>query len=186
MSRAIPTTLIAAALLASACKKDEPAAESTPTKTTAAAAMPAASAKGAHEGHEMPSAAAVEYKALTGDGKVFFDGTKDGDTLKGPEKDGKVSVNVKMGVEGATIKPAGALEPNTGHHHIIIDGKGGAEGTVVPADETHLHFGKGQTEATLELTPGEHTLTLQLADGFHRSYGEAWSATVKVNVAAGT
>jgi len=57
-------------------------------------------------------------------------------------------------------------------------------GEVVPKDDTHLHFGQGQTEATIRVQPGAHKLTLQLADGIHRSYGEAQSATINVTVAA--
>jgi hypothetical protein len=182
MKPATHSIVLAIALAAAACgKKEEPA-----PVTTMAAAEPAPmpNASGSHEGHDMPKAASVEYAAPTVPGKVFFDGTKDGDTVKGPEADGKIAVMVKMGVEGLTIKPAGALESGTGHHHIVIDAPGAAEGTVVPADASHLHFGKGQTEATLQLTPGEHSLTLQFADGFHRSYGPAWSSTIKVKVAA--
>jgi hypothetical protein len=37
----------------------------------------------------------------------------------------------------------------------------------VPADAQHVHFGKGQTETTLELAPGQHTLQLLLGDGNH-------------------
>ena len=59
----------------------------------------------------------------------------------------------------------------TGHHHLIVDGKAVPKGSVVPADATHMHFGKGQTETTLKLPPGKHTLTLQFADGAHQSYG---------------
>jgi hypothetical protein len=53
---------------------------------------------------------------------------------------------------------------------------------VVGADATHIHFGKGQEETELELEPGEYTLTLQFADGFHRSYGEKMSTTIKITV----
>jgi len=55
-------------------------------------------------------------------------------------------------------------------------------GTVVPKDSTHLHFGKGQTETTVQLTPGKHKLTLQFADGLHRSYGGKLATTISVNV----
>ena len=53
---------------------------------------------------------------------------------------------------------------------------------MVPADATHLHFGKGQTETMLKLTPGKHTLTLQFADGAHQSYGPDLSSTITVEV----
>ena len=89
---------------------------------------------------------------------------------------------VKMEVEGYTIGPVGDLAKGKGHHHLIVDGGPLAEGTVVPTDKTHIHFGKGQTETELELPPGKHKLTLQFADGAHRSYGPAMSETIEVTV----
>lgn len=91
-------------------------------------------------------------------------------------------VKLVFGVSGAEVKPAGELVQGTGHHHVIINGEPTPQGQVVPADETHIHYGKGQTEAELELEPGEHTLTMQFADGMHRSYGPSASATIKVTV----
>ncbi len=92
------------------------------------------------------------------------------------------SVLVEMGVNGMEIEPAGEVSKGVGHHHIIIDGGFLPTGETIPADKTHIHYGKGQTEATIELTPGEHTLTLQFANGLHQSYGEQWSKTITVNV----
>ena len=108
-------------------------------------------------------------------GRVFFVELADGAKVKSP-------VHVKFGLEGMTVAPAGTPDLNTGHHHLIVDGAGIPAGSAVPKDDTHLHFGKGQTETDLALTPGEHTLTLQLADGNHLSFGEAWSATIKLTV----
>lgn len=90
---------------------------------------------------------------------------------------------VKMDVEGYTIGPVGDLAKGKGHHHLIVDGGPTPEGTVVPADATHIHFGKGQTETELDLAPGKHKLTLQFADGAHRSYGPAMSQTIEIEVA---
>ncbi len=106
---------------------------------------------------------------------VYFENLEDGQEVG-------TSVLVKMGVSGMEIKPAGEVEKGFGHHHIIIDGSPVALGKMVPADKTHIHFGKGQTETTLELTPGEHTLTLQFANGVHQSYGPDWSKTITVTV----
>lgn len=101
-----------------------------------------------------------------------------------PMNGAKVSqkFKVKMGVDGYTIGPVGDLAKGKGHHHLIVDSGPIAEGTVVPADKTHIHFGKGQTETEVELTPGKHKLTLQFADGAHRSYGPAMSQTIEVTV----
>lgn len=89
---------------------------------------------------------------------------------------------VRMGAEQVEIKPAGALAKGSGHHHLIIDGASIPVGQLIPADDRHLHFGKGQTETEVTLKPGQHTLTLQLADGIHRSYGEKFSSTIVVTV----
>ena len=108
--------------------------------------------------------------------RVFFIEPATGSTVASP-------VAIKMGVEGMTVSPAGTVTPGTGHHHLIVDGKPGALGEVVPADDTHIHYGKGQTEASLALPPGPHTLTLQFADGMHRSYGPTMSSMVQITVA---
>jgi hypothetical protein len=92
------------------------------------------------------------------------------------------TVLVEMGVNGMEVEPAGEINKGKGHHHIIIDGGYMKTGETIPANETHIHYGKGQTEATIELSPGKHTLTLQFANGIHQSYGEAWSKTIMVNV----
>ena len=57
-------------------------------------------------------------------------------------------------------------------------------GTVVPKDDTHLHYGQAQTEAQLMLTPGPHTLTMQFADGAHMSYGPQMASTIKITVSS--
>ncbi|WP_374619612.1 DUF4399 domain-containing protein [Pandoraea sp.] len=107
--------------------------------------------------------------------RVFFVAPTNGATVSNP-------VVVKFGVEGMAIKPAGDMTSNTGHHHLIIDGDSIPAGQVVPTDDTHLHFGKGQTETSVNLTPGDHTLTIQFANGAHQSYGPAMSQTIKVHV----
>jgi len=91
-------------------------------------------------------------------------------------------VKVVMAVHGMQLHKAGDLIDGTGHHHLIIDGSFVAQGEAVAKDETHKHFGKGQSETTLHLTPGDHTLTLQFADGHHQSYGKAMSQTIKLHV----
>ena len=89
---------------------------------------------------------------------------------------------VKFEVKGMKIEPAGALKEGTGHHHLIIDGGPVPHRQVVAKDATHIHYGKGETEAELTLTPGKHTLTMQFADGNHASYGPEMSATIRVTV----
>ncbi len=89
---------------------------------------------------------------------------------------------VKFGVTGMKVEKSTVNTPGTGHHHLIIDGQPTPAGQVVEKDLTHLHFGGGQTEAEVTLTPGKHTLTLQFADAAHISYGPTMSQTITVNV----
>jgi hypothetical protein len=83
-------------------------------------------------------------------------------------------------VMGMKVKPAGELVEGTGHHHLIINGQHVPKGEVVPADDNHIHFGKGQTSTKVKLEKGKNTLTLQFADGLHRSYGKKYSKTITV------
>jgi hypothetical protein len=122
-----------------------------------------------------PPAAPEAMQPPVAGARVFFIEPATGSTVASP-------VAIKMGVEGMTVSPAGTVAAGTGHHHLIIDGKPGALGEVVPADDTHIHFGKGQTDASIALPPGPHTLTLQFADGMHRSYGPTMSSMVQITV----
>ena len=92
--------------------------------------------------------------------KVYFIEPKSGAEISGP-------VAVKMGISDMEIAPAGTEKANSGHHHILIDTALKDPGSPLPADDNHRHFGKGQTEATLELKPGKHTLQLVLGDHNH-------------------
>ena len=107
--------------------------------------------------------------------RVFFSSPEDGATVKSP-------VHIEFGVEGMEVKPAGEIVEGTGHHHLIVGPAGVPEGEVVPADETHIHYGGGQTEADVELPPGEHKLTMQFADGAHASFGKVMAATITITV----
>jgi hypothetical protein len=93
--------------------------------------------------------------------KVFIISPKNGATVTNP-------VTVKFGIKGMTLAPAGTKAPNTGHHHLLIDIDPPADlSQPLPATDNIKHFGKAQTETTLTLTPGKHTLQLLLADGNH-------------------
>jgi len=76
-------------------------------------------------------------------------------------------VTVRFGLSGMGVAPAGVINPKTGHHHLIIDAPLPDFSKPVPADANHLHFGGGQTEVQIELTPGTHTLQLVLGDHLH-------------------
>ncbi len=106
---------------------------------------------------------------------VRFLSPEDGETVTSP-------VVVKIDTKGMRVLPAGKMNEKTGHHHIIVNGKPIKSGLLVPKDERHIHYGGGQTEMKLKLPRGSHTLTLQFADGLHRSYGPKWSETITVHV----
>ena len=99
---------------------------------------------------------------------VYFIGLEDGATLRSP-------VTVRFGLSGMGVAPAGTEAPNTGHHHLLLnrapfaEGEDGEEEMTlnIPADDNHLHFGGGQTEVSLDLAPGTHTLQLVLGDANH-------------------
>lgn len=114
-------------------------------------------------------------KPAANEARVFFVSPQDGATVTSP-------VKVQMGVTGMKVQPAGPITEGTGHHHIIVNGTSLEKGKAVPADEKHIHYGKGQTEAELKLEPGQYTLTLQFADGAHQSYGKELSSSIKITV----
>src|SRR5215813_10796110 len=75
---------------------------------------------------------------------------------------------VQFGLKGMGVAPAGIKFDNTGHHHLLIDTDAPADlSAPLPATDQIVHFGKGQTETTLTLKPGKHTLQLLLADQSH-------------------
>ena len=95
--------------------------------------------------------------------EVYFVAPEDGATVQGP-------VTIRFGLSGMGVAPAGVDVPNTGHHHLYINRAPFGEddaGFGVPADDQHLHFGGGQTEATLALPAGTHSLQLVLGDVNH-------------------
>ena len=93
--------------------------------------------------------------------EVYIVSPKDGAKINGP-------VTVVFGLKGMGIAPAGVKFDNTGHHHLLIDADAPADlSQPLPANEHNVHFGKGQTETTLTLAPGKHTLQLVLADYLH-------------------
>ena len=93
--------------------------------------------------------------------EVYFISPLDGETVHNP-------LTVRFGLRGMGIAPAGVTQANTGHHHLLIDvTELPAPGQPIPADAEHRHFGGGQTETTLELSPGVHTRQLLLADQAH-------------------
>ncbi|KAF5830510.1 hypothetical protein DUNSADRAFT_14513 [Dunaliella salina] len=92
-------------------------------------------------------------------------------------------VHLDFKVDGMAVKPASeGLIPNTGHFHINIDDGPSPEGVAIPFDAKHIHYGKGQTSADVEVPKGEHKLTLQFANANHESYGPEYAITITVTV----
>ncbi|HEY5102349.1 MAG TPA: DUF4399 domain-containing protein [Steroidobacteraceae bacterium] len=104
---------------------------------------------------------AQERMAPPAAAEVYIISPKDGAKVTGP-------VTVLFGLKGMGIAPAGVKFDNTGHHHLLVDMEVPSDLSVpMPATETLLHFGKGQTQTTLTLAPGKHTLQLVFADLNH-------------------
>jgi hypothetical protein len=115
----------------------------------AAASSPAAQAPGTPPRHPSP-AGAHEYIIWPGDGAYV-----------------PTTFPVRFGLEKMGVAPAGVDKPNTGHHHLLVDAPLPPLDQPIPNDENHLHFGGGQTETTLTLPKGKHTLQLLLGDAVH-------------------
>jgi hypothetical protein len=138
-------------LLTAACGQE--AAEDAPAAPAAAAApaLPPAAA---------PAAAALQRRSSPAAAAVYFIEPVDGAVVANP-------VRIVFGLRGAGIAPAGIERDGAGHHHLLIDTELPDLDLPIPADDTHRHFGGGQTETSLELAPGRHTLQLLLADERH-------------------
>ena len=110
-------------------------------------------------------AVAQERTAPAPNAEVYIISPQNGAAVHGP-------VTVRFGLKGMGIAPAGVKFENTGHHHLIVDTEFSELklGAPLPATDKILHFGKGQTETTLTLPPGKHTLELVFADYVHMSF----------------
>ena len=99
--------------------------------------------------------------------RAFFAEPADGATVQAP-------VHLVFGAEGFTIEPAGdeTVHQGAGHMHIGIDTECLPADTVIPKASPWIHFGDGSMEIDVDLTPGEHTIALQIGDGEHRTLDE--------------
>ena len=92
---------------------------------------------------------------------VYFLSPKDGETVSSP-------FTVRFGLKGMGVAPAGVTNPNTGHHHLLIDMATPPDfNAALPVTDNIKHFGGGQTETELTLPAGKHTLQLVLGDALH-------------------
>lgn len=129
------------------------------------------------------SAALAEVNEV-GKAQVYFVHLQDGAEVTSP-------FPVVFGLKGMGVAPAGvdpAVFKDVGHHHLFINSVLTDEmaGQVVPADNSHLHFGGGQTQTMLALEPGTYQLQLVLADPYHRIHQPAIaSSAISVTVIGG-
>lgn len=107
----------------------------------------------------VPAVAGAGTPAVEG-AKAYIISPAHGEVVTSP-------VTVKFGLHGMGVAPAGVDRAKTGHHHLLINAQVPALDQAMPSDEQHRHFGGGQTETTLELPPGSHTLQLILGDKDH-------------------
>jgi len=143
-------TLPALLCLMAACgdrAADKPAAE-----------MPAGDATPAAVEDAKP--AAIPRSASADGARIFFITPSDGATVSNP-------VHIEFGVEGMSVVKAGDDQPDSGHHHLLIDTGLPDLALPIPADEHHVHFGDGRTATEITLEPGQHSLQMLLGDHLH-------------------
>lgn len=132
--------LASALLLATAVHAQPPAAGAEPAKT---------------------APAALPRTAATAGAELYFIAPADGAVVD-------TTFTVRFGLKGMGVAPAGVTVDKTGHHHLLIDVADlPPMNQPLPNDDRHKHFGGGQTETTLTLPPGKHTLQLVLGDALH-------------------
>ena len=110
----------------------------------------------------------VFYSSLgfSSENKLYFIEPKDGATVNGP-------IKIVFGLSGMGVAPAGIDFPNTGHHPLLVDLENLPDlSKPIPANKNHIHFGKGQTEAILELPKGKRTLQLLMGNYLHIPHKE--------------
>ncbi|ULQ45429.1 DUF4399 domain-containing protein [Flagellatimonas centrodinii] len=117
---------------------------------------------GKQASQKMETELGLAQPAPTG-AEVYFLEPRDGATVSNP-------VKVVFGLRNMGVAPAGVNQENTGHHHLLIDNPTVNLGQPLPASEQVVHFGGGQTETTVKLAPGKHTLQLVLGDWKHQPH----------------
>lgn len=78
-----------------------------------------------------------------------------------------------FGLRGMGVAPAGVKKDKTGHFHLIIDSALPGAGKAIGKDDKHRHFGGGQTETSVKLSKGKHTLQLIMGDHAHVPHNPA-------------
>jgi hypothetical protein len=142
------TLVMLCGILAASGQQEPPAAPQAPPAAPAAAAP-------------VPTAPTLARKPAPAGAAAYIIAPADGATVSNP-------VRVVFGLKGIGVAPAGIDRADAGHHHLLVDtGFPANLGLPIPNDEQHRHFGGGQTEVELTLTPGPHTLQMLLGDHLH-------------------
>jgi hypothetical protein len=123
-----------------------------------------------------PAMADDHRTSVNPEASVYIISPVDGQTVSSP-------FLVQFGMSGLGVAPAGVEKDGTGHHHLLINTAYENFDDAIPADEQHRHFGGGQTEAVIDLPPGEHTLQLLSGDHNHVPHDPpVMSATITITV----
>ena len=115
--------------------------------------------------HSDSAKQAVKLSSSPESARVYIISPEDGATVT-------ETFTIKFGLQGMGVAPAGFAKQNTGHHHLLVDGK------KLPALDKPMggevkHFGGGQTQTDVTLAKGEHTLQLVLGDHLHMPHSPA-------------
>jgi hypothetical protein len=113
-----------------------------------------------------PEVVAVSLTASADGAELFFIAPADGAVVTNP-------ISVEFGIAAMDVVKAGIDQPNSGHHHLLIDTGLPDLASPIPADEHHVHFGDGSTSTEISLPPGEHTLQMLLGDHRHIPHNPA-------------
>ena len=98
--------------------------------------------------------------SVNADPKVYFINLEDGDRVESP-------FLIQFGLSNMGVAPAGTDRKNTGHHHLLINVNDIDLTKPIPSSSNHIHFGGGQTESLVELSPGNYSMQLVLGDMTH-------------------
>jgi hypothetical protein len=111
-----------------------------------------------------PTVASAQETKAPKDAYLYIISPADGETVKG-------AFWCRFGLRNMGVTHADDSFANSGHHHLLIDADEPIDpGEPIPQDRNHLHYGAGETEALIELPPGEHTLQLVLSDAKHFNF----------------
>jgi len=126
------------------------------------------------------SGVAAAATPAPGDAYLYIISPKDGQRIQG-------GFHCRFGLRNMGVTHAGDATPNSGHHHLLIDVNEPLDpDQPIPADNKHIHFGRGQTETELELPTGTHTLQLVLGDAEHRPFNPpVVSRKIRITVVKG-